>query len=131
MEFVLSAVSKMRLDKQRSSSPGLEAVICVVEDCPASPAYFPPEMELDEDFLWYECTECGTRRENKFELFQHLEEDHGVQDDEDILNSKVKGIKANEEGDSAAGKTDLANKFDNSDENHRTGVEVSEEGGAQ
>ena len=66
-----------------------------VEDCPSSPDYTAPGMESVDDtlFLSYECMDCGIRKLDKFELFQHLEDDHGVEDEEDLLNSKVKEIK--------------------------------------
>ena len=42
-----------------------------VEDCPSSPDYT-PQVE-DTFFLFYECIECGARKSDKFEMFQHLE----------------------------------------------------------
>ena len=71
-------------------------------DTPDSPAYRPPEIESeDEAFVSaeagesvsYECTECQLREENIYEIMMHLEVDHGLPDDEDILREKVRKIK--------------------------------------
>ena len=75
-------------------------------DSPAySPAYSPPEIESEDEALVsaeggesvsYECTECQLTQENIYEIMMHLEVDHGLPDDEDILRSKVKEIKTRE-----------------------------------
>ena len=74
---------------------------------PGSPVYCPPSIDSeeeedvslspvsDEDCLSYECTECYLRMSVKFEVFQHLEEVHGVQGEEEFLNRRVKEIKSN------------------------------------
>ena len=71
-------------------------------DTPDSPAYRPPEIESeDEAFVSaeagesvsYECTECQLREENIYEIMMHLEVDHGLPDDEDILREKVRKIR--------------------------------------
>ena len=41
----------------------------------------------------YECAECQRSGENIFDIMMHLEEDHGLPDDEEILRSKVREIK--------------------------------------
>ena len=71
-------------------------------DSQDSPAYQAPETD-DEDAemgsaevretVSYECTECQMKANDIFHVMMHLEEDHGVPEDEEILRSKVKEIK--------------------------------------
>ena len=71
-------------------------------DSQDSPAYQAPETD-DEDAemgsaevretVSYECTECQMNANDIFHVMMHLEEDHGVPEDEEILRSKVKVIK--------------------------------------
>ena len=67
-----------------------------------SPAYCPPEIESEDEAMEsgevgesvsYECTECQRREDNIFEIMMHLEADHGIPDEEDILRMKVREIK--------------------------------------
>ena len=74
-------------------------------ETPDSPAYCPPEIEdededeaMVEESVSYECTECQRREDNKFEIMMHLEMDHGLPDDEDILRMKVREIKTKDSG---------------------------------
>lgn len=73
-------------------------------ETPDSPAYCPPEIESEDEAMEsaevgesvsYECTECQRREDNIFEIMMHLEGDHGIPDDEDILRMKVREIKNN------------------------------------
>ena len=86
IEDILEVVVQSR-EKQPNDSPDMP-------DMPDSPSYVPPDIESeDEDYECYECTECQLRKPIKFDLYFHLETDHGISEDEEVLNSKVKGIK--------------------------------------
>ena len=85
-------------------SEELNPVFSQVISPPGSPVYCPPSIDSEEDMspvsdenedcLSYECTECYLRMSVKFEVFQHLEEVHGVQGEEEFLNRRVKEIKS-------------------------------------
>ena len=69
-------------------------------ESPGSPVYQPPEEEDEEmgsaqagETVSYECSECQMMADNKFEVMMHLEEDHGFEEDEEILKGKIKEIK--------------------------------------
>ena len=69
-------------------------------ESPGSPVYQPPEEEDEEmgsaqvgETVSYECSECQLRGDNIFQMMEHLEEDHGVEEDEEILRGKIKEVK--------------------------------------
>ena len=69
-------------------------------ESPGSPVYQPPEEEDEEmgsaqagETVSYECSECQMMADAIFEVMMHLEEDHGFEEDEEILKGKIKEIK--------------------------------------
>ena len=74
-------------------------------ETPDSPVYRPPETESEDDEMAsvevggsasYECTKCQLRSDDIYEIMMHLEEDHGLPEDEEILRMNVKEIKTKE-----------------------------------
>ena len=70
-------------------------------ESPDSPVYCPPETEAEDEEMVaaeggesvsYECTECQRAGDNIYDIMMHLEEDHGLPDDEEILRRKVREI---------------------------------------
>jgi len=73
-------------------------------ETPDSPVYCPPEIVSEDEAMAevaesvsYECTECPRRGENIYDIMMHLEEDHGIPDDEDVLRRKVREIKSKDQ----------------------------------
>ena len=65
-------------------------------ESPDSPVYCPPEIESEDEEMAsvsYECSECQLRGDNIWDIMMHLEEIHGIPDDEEILRMKVREIK--------------------------------------
>ena len=54
------------------------------------------ESAEGEESVSYECTKCQLREDNIFNVMMHLEEDHGLPDDEDILKMNLREIKTKE-----------------------------------
>ena len=101
-------------------------------ETPESPVYQPPEdEEEDEDesmgsagvreSVSYECTECQRRGDNIYEIMMHLEEDHGLPDDEEMLMMKVREIKTKNSAETETSKkpdsTTVVSDQENNNEN--------------
>ena len=71
----------------------------IFPDSPDSPTYLPPEDE-DEAMVsaevLYECAKCLLKGDNLYEIMMHLEDDHDLPGDEDILRMNVREIKTKE-----------------------------------
>ena len=71
----------------------------IFPDSPDSPTYLPPEDE-DEAMVsaevLYECAKCQRRGDNLYEIMMHLEDDHDLPGDEDILMMNVREMKTKE-----------------------------------
>ena len=71
----------------------------IFPDSPDSPTYLPPEDE-DEAMVsaevLYECAKCLLKGDNLYEIMMHLEDDHDLPGDEDILMMNVREIKTKE-----------------------------------
>ena len=73
-------------------------------ESPGSPVYLAPgieeEMESAQDqgneAVTFECMECQLRDQNIFVVMEHLEEDHGLPGEEDVLRMKVREVKIKE-----------------------------------
>ena len=73
-------------------------------ESPASPVYLAPEIEEEMDSaqdqgdetVTFECMECQLRDQNIYVVMEHLEEDHGLPGEEDVLRMKVREVKIKE-----------------------------------
>ena len=79
-------------------------------ESPESPAYLPPEIEDEDEAIVsaevgesvsYECVKCQLRGDNRFEIMMHLEEDHDLPGEEDILRMYMREMKTKEKTEAA------------------------------
>ena len=71
----------------------------IFPDSPDSPTYLPPgdedEAMVSAEVL-YECAKCLLKGDNLYEIMMHLEDDHDLPGDEDILMMNVREMKTKE-----------------------------------